>query len=210
MPTQPLLPRRWQPLAAVVWILSAVALAVLSVHAAGSAASDTAVSPVSGEIAVQLHDALHLLSLAAQLGSPPVVVGGSVVLSLLCALARRWRAAAFALVAAPAAGGLTEYVLKPLIHRHLIDNTLLFPSGHTTGAFALALAVTVVLLPHEGTELVPTLLRFLVIAAALTAAALVAVAVVALGWHYVTDALGGIVTAVLVVIGLAAAIDAVT
>jgi len=32
--------------------------------------------------------------------------------------------------------------------------------------------------------------------------------VVALGWHYVTDAVGGVVTAVVVVLGLAGFLDA--
>lgn len=150
----------------------------------------------------------HLLSMAARLGSPTVVVGGAVVLALLCLVARRPKAAVFAFVAAPAAGFVTEYVLKPAVHREQHVNALLFPSGHTTGAFALALTVVVLLLPHEGTRLLPALARMVVGIAALAVAGLVAVAVVALGWHYVTDAVGGVVTAVVVVLGLAAFVDA--
>jgi len=149
----------------------------------------------------------HLLSMAARLGSPTVVVGGAVVLALLCLVARRPKAAVFAFVAAPAAGFVTEYVLKPAVHREQHVNALLFPSGHTTGAFALALTVVVLLLPHEGTRLLPALARMVVGIAALAVAGLVAVAVVALGWHYVTDAVGGVVTAVVVVLGLAATLD---
>ena len=145
--------------------------------------------------------------MAARLGSPTVVVGGAVVLALLCLVARRPKAAVFAFVAAPAAGFVTEYVLKPAVHREQHVNALLFPSGHTTGAFALALTVVVLLLPHEGTRLLPALARMVVGIAALAVAGLVAVAVVALGWHYVTDAVGGVVTAVVVVLGLAATLD---
>jgi len=67
----------------------------------------------------------------------------------------------------------------------------------------------VVLLPHEGTRLLPALARIVVGIAALAVAGLVAVAVVALGWHYVTDAIGGVVTAIVVVLGLAAFFDVV-
>ena len=50
----------------------------------------------------------------------------------------------------------------------------------------------------------PAIARLVVGVAALAVAAVVAVAVVALGWHYVTDAIGGVVTAIVVVLGVAA------
>src|SRR5438270_456568 len=85
-------------------------------------------------------------------GRPPAAaIGGSVLLAVLCVIVWRPRAALFALVAAPAAAAVTELVLKPLVHREQHVDALLFPSGHTTGAFALALSVVVLLLPREGT-----------------------------------------------------------
>jgi len=202
-----LIPRPWRPLALLSWLAAAVVLAALSWHFAHGPATNRPDAALALRVKTRLAAHPHLLSLAARLGSPAVVVGGSVALALMCLVARRPKAALFALIAAPAAGAVTEFVLKPAVHREQHVNALLFPSGHTTGAFALALTVVVLLLPHEGTRLLPAIARLVVAVAALAAAAVVAVAVVALGWHYVTDAIGGVVTAVVVVLGLAAFFD---
>ena len=206
MSRRPLIPAAWRPFAFAVWLLAAIGLAALSIHVANPAAGHLD-RPLSGSIQARLAAHDRLLSLAAQLGSPGAVVGGAVLLAVLCLLIRRPYAAVFALVAAPAAGAVTEKVLKPVVHREGVAS-LLFPSGHTTGAFALALTIAVLLLPHENTRLLPAAGRILAALLALAAAGVVAIAVVALGWHYVTDALGGVVTAVVVVLGFAGAIDA--
>ncbi|HMC68201.1 MAG TPA: phosphatase PAP2 family protein [Mycobacteriales bacterium] len=203
----PLIPRSWRPLALLSWLAAAAVLAGLSWHFAHGSATNRPDAVVGSRLQARLAAHPHLLSMAARLGSPTVVVGGAAVLALLCVVARRPKAAMFALVAAPAAGFVTEYVLKPTVHREQHVNALLFPSGHTTGAFALALTVVVLLLPHEGTRMLSAIARLLVAVAALAVAAVVAVAVVALGWHYVTDAIGGVVTAVVVVLGAAAFLD---
>jgi len=205
---QPLLPRPWRPLALLSWLAAAAVLAALSWHFAHGAAVNGPDTIVASGVKARLAAHPHLLSLAARLGSPAAVVGGSVLLALLCLLGRRPRAALFALLAAPAAGAVTEFVLKPAVHREQHVNALLFPSGHTTGAFALAMTVVVLLLPREDTRLLPAIARLVVAVAALAVAAVVAVAVVALGWHYVTDAVGGVVTAIVVVLGLAGVLDA--
>jgi len=206
--TGALIPRPWRPLALLAWLAAVCVLAALAWHFAHAPATNRPDTIVSAQVKARLAAHPHLLSMASRLGSPAAVVIGSVVLSLLCLVARRPRAALFALVAAPAAGAVTELVLKPAVHREQNVNALLFPSGHTTGAFALALTVFVLLLPHEQTRLVPALGRLVVGVAALAVASVVAVAVVALGWHYVTDAVGGVVTALVVVVGIAAVIDA--
>jgi len=203
---RPLLPAGWRPFALVVWVIAAIGLAVLSVHVANPASGHLD-RPLSGSIQARLAAHDRLLSLSAKLGSPEAVAGGAVPLALLCVLARRPAGAVFSLVAAPAAGAITELVLKPVVHREGVAS-LLFPSGHTTGAFALAMTVAVLLLPPEETALLPAAGRILTALLALAAAAVVAIAVVALGWHYVTDALGGIVTAIVVVLGIAGLIDA--
>jgi membrane-associated phospholipid phosphatase len=69
--------------------------------------------------------------------------------------------------------------------------------------------VVVLVLPRENTRLLSALARLVVGAAALAAASVVAIAVVALGWHYVTDTIGGVMTAVVVVVAVAAVLDAV-
>ena len=193
----------------VTWLAAAAVLAALSWHFAHAAALNTPDTIVASGLKARLAAHPHLLSLAARLGSPAAVVGASVVLALLCLVGRRPRAALFALLAAPAASAVTELVLKPAVHREQHVNSLLFPSGHTTGAFAVAMTVVVLVLPRDGTRLLPAIARLVVAVAALAVAAVVAVAVVALGWHYVTDAIGGVVTAVVVVLGLAAILDAV-
>lgn len=203
-----LIPRPWRPVALLAWIAALLVLGVLGWHFAHAPATNVADTVVSAHVKARLAAHPHLVSTASRLGSPAVVIVGSVMLSLLCLLVRRPRAAVFALVAAPAAGALAELVLKPLVHRAQHVNALLFPSGHATGAFALALTVVVLLLPHEHTRLLAALGRLIVGVAALGVASVVAVAVVALGWHYVTDAVGGLVTAVVVVVGLAAVVDA--
>ena len=182
---------------------------MLGLHFAHGPTTDRPDAIVGARLTSRLAVHPHLLSLASRLGSPPAVIVGSVLLAVLWLVSGRGRAAVFALVAAPAAGALTELVLKPVVHRQLHPQALLFPSGHTTGAFALALTVVVLLLPREQTRLLPAVAGIVIGIAALAVATIVAVAVVALGWHYVTDAVGGAVTAVVVVVGLAAVIDAV-
>lgn len=194
---------------ALAWLASLAVLAGLSWHFAHGPATDAADAAVGARVQNRLQAHPHLLSLAARLGSPAFVIGGAVVLALLCLLARRPRAALFALVAAPAAGAVTELVLKPAVGRQRVADALMFPSGHTTGAFALALTVVVLVLPRENTRLLSALARLVVGAAALAAASVVAIAVVALGWHYVTDTIGGVTTAVVVVVAVAAVLDAV-
>ena len=203
-----LIPRAWRPVAVLTWVAAAVVLAVLGWHFAHNGPTDAADALVGAHVKLRLASHPHLLSLAARLGSPAVVIGGSVTLALLWLVGGRRRAALFALIAAPAAGAITELVLKPIVHRQLHPQALMFPSGHATGAFALALTVVILLLPREQTRLLPALAGMVVGVAALAVASVVAVAVVALGWHYVTDVIGGVVTAVVVVVGLAAVIDA--
>ncbi len=142
------------------------------------------------------------------LGSPAVVVLGSVALAGVAA-GRRWRrAVAVALLAAPPAGAATEFLLKPLIGvRKDPGAPYGFPSGHTTGAVALALVIVVLLLPRPGMHLGPAAVRVALGVLALVLAAGTAVAVVALGFHRTTDAVGGVATSVLVVLALAAVAD---
>lgn len=205
--TGALIPRPWRALAALAWLVAVLVLAGLSWHFMHAPATNGPDTVVSAQVKARLAAHPHLLSMASRLGSPAAVVIGSAVLSALCLVARRPRAALFALVAAPAAGAVTELILKPVVHREQQVNALLFPSGHTTGAFAVALTVVVLLLPHEQTRLLPAIGRLVLAVAALAVASVVAIAVVALGWHYVTDAVGGVVTALAVVVGIAALID---
>ena len=117
-------------------------------------------------------------------------------------------AAAFAIVAPIGASALTELVLKPLIDRHK-QTGLAFPSGHTTGAFSLALTAAVLLLPHRA-DLRARLgfVRLVVGASVLALATGTAIALVALRAHYATDTLGGAAVALAVVPTVALGLDA--
>jgi undecaprenyl-diphosphatase len=118
----------------------------------------------------------------------PVVVMIS-VLVLACLVTRRGRGAVLAAVAVPAAAGLAELVLKPLVGRTLLG-ALSFPSGTETRVFAVA-AVFAVLMADPVRPRIPAAVRLAAAVAVLLAAVAVGVAMVALNQHYFTDTLGG-------------------
>jgi membrane-associated phospholipid phosphatase len=129
----------------------------------------------------------------AHLGDPPALL---LMLTLACGigLARREPRDALAALAIVAGANLTTQLFKALLAHprfqaalgaeQLASNT--FPSGHATAAASIAIAFLFVA-PRDWRPLV-----------ALCGAALVAVvgcSVMALGWHYPSDVLGGIVVA---------------
>ena len=215
-PTRPLegrrlLPVAWWSAAALSWVASALVLAGLAwrLHRTGS----------GGRVDLALDHhltqglAAHRLVLGrlVALGSPSFVIGASVVLSLGAAALRWGRGAVLGLVGAPLAGAATDLALKPFVTSHAPvgpnGKPLAFPSGHTTGAFAVALVLTVLLLPGRATTPVPALLRLALGVVALGLAAGTAAAMVALNYHRTTDVVGGFATATLVVLAVAAAVD---
>jgi membrane-associated phospholipid phosphatase len=119
------------------------------------------------------------------LGSPAVLVGGSVVAALIVVWRDRLRAVA-CLLGPLVAAVLVELVLKPLVGRHF-EGVLTYPSGTVTDVTAVATAWVVA---------VPRRARPVVIVAGAVAVALTAIAVTGLRWHYPTDVLGGIVLGV--------------
>jgi len=179
-----LLPAAWVALAAVAWAASFVVLLGLGYHLHRTGGGGPVDRALDARITGRLAEHRGLLS-------------------------GRWRrAAALALLAAPVAGAATEFLLKPLIGVRMDPRAPYgFPSGHTTGAVALALVIVVLLLPRPGMHLGPAAVRVALGVLALVLASGTAVAVVALGFHRTTDTIGGVATAVLVVLGLAAAAD---
>jgi len=130
----------------------------------------------------------HLLAVLVWPGAPVPVTAIAVTLALVCALRRRYRAAAFVVVSVALAAVITEHLLKPLIGR-TFWSTLAFPSGHVTGAFAVATVVTVLLAAAPGR--VSRVLRLALAVTAFLIAAAVAVGVVGAGMHYFTDTIAG-------------------
>ena len=154
---------------------------------------------------------------------PAVVV--SVVIAVACLLTGRIRGALLAIAAVPAAVGLCEVLIKPLVHRTYIGQVV-YPSGHTATVFALAATITVLLLasprpamtrpamtrpamvrPAMVRPAMVRTLRVLILAVAYLAAAAVVVGVIAVRFHYFTDTVAGATVGIGTVCGLALVLD---
>jgi undecaprenyl-diphosphatase len=204
--SRPLLPGSLRG-AGVALLAACVALiGVLAALLAGGGSAghlDTALDP---RIQAWLGRFPTLLNELPRLGGLPEVTLMTLALALAFAAVRRWRGAALALVAVPAAVGLTEYVLKPYVGAPL---HYAFPSGHATSSFALA-AVGAVLLGSPPFHRLPGTLRFLLVLVALLLAAAGAAAMVADGAHTFTDAAAGAAVGIGVVLACALVLDLVT
>ena len=146
---------------------------------------------------------LKLLAVLARLGDLPAIIGMTAVLVLVCLLRRRYRGAALVAISIPAAAVITERLLKPLVGRTALG-FLSFPSGHATGTFALATAITVLL---AGAPRVPRAVRLAAAVIAYAVASVVAAAMIALGFHYFTDAVAGAAVGTGTVLATALVID---
>jgi membrane-associated phospholipid phosphatase len=125
------------------------------------------------------------------LGEPVQVTLATVVLAVAFVAWRRVSLAVLAAISVPAAAILTEAVLKPVVGRTL-GTSLSYPSGHTCSAFALATVIIVALVgAGRTTTWPPRVLRLAVMTGCLGLAAAVGVAMVSLGYHYLTDVVGG-------------------
>jgi membrane-associated phospholipid phosphatase len=124
-----------------------------------------------------------------KLGDPLVLVLGTLLASVLAF--RRDRVAALAcLVGPPLAAILVELAFKPLVGRHF-EGVLSYPSGNVTNVAAVAAALALAS---------PGRWRPVAVVLGATATVAMAVAVTGLRWHYPTDALGGAVFGVGVVL----------
>ena len=201
--TDRLLPE-WLRAYALAVVIACVSLTlVLGVHYANTTAPGRIDRNLDLRIRARLADHHVLLERLVRLGDPAPIVAWSILLALLCLLFQRYRGAVLCFIAPVIAGTTTSYVLKPIIDRQL-SGGLAFPSGHTTGAFAVAICAAVLLLEfnelHVG-------LRVIIGFVGVSLAAGVAAAVVGLGYHYTTDTVGGFCVALGVVLGLAVLID---
>jgi len=134
---------------------------------------------------------------------PAGVLSAAIVVG--CLLAGRLNGAVLAAIAVPVADGLSDGLLKPLVHRTYLG-VLTYPSGHTTAIFALATTVTMMFIvpprPGKAGEL-----YVLVTAAVYAAACVVAIALIGLRFHYFTDTVAGAALGVGTVCGLALLLD---
>jgi membrane-associated phospholipid phosphatase len=122
-----------------------------------------------------------------------------------CMLAGRLNGAVLAAAALPAAEGLNEGLIKPLVHRTYLG-VLTYPSGHTAAVSALAATVTVLLLasPQRGQA---AAWRVLIPTVGYVLACVVAIALIGLQWHYFTDTVAGAAVGIGTVCGLALLLD---
>jgi membrane-associated phospholipid phosphatase len=195
--------RRPAAIIAVCCFLLVVVLGVLSARQSQGWAIDRAVdSWIMG-----LNIPSGRLELLSRLGSESVMTVMTAALALGCLVVRRLGAAVITVVGVLLASGLTEFVLKPLVHRTItVDHFLTYPSGHTTGLFALSTALAVVLLSPR-TARPGAAIRIGVVAVAVVVSCLVGMAMIGLDFHYFTDTIGGAAVGTGTVLGAAFLLD---
>lgn len=203
--TDRLLPPRLRPYALAAVTACALVTIVLGVHYSGTTEPGRIDSNLDIRIRARLADHHYLLQHLVRLGDPEVVAAWSLLLAVLCGLLWRWRGVLLCGLGPALAGGMTDYVLKPLIGRHSEGSVAYaFPSGHTTGAFAVAVCAVVLLLDRNELSVD---VRILLGVIGIGLATGTAVSLVGLGYHYTTDTIGGFCVAVGVVLALALVID---
>ena len=181
----------------------AILIAVLGVIFAHQVKADRLDHAVDSPIITWLAGHPGLAARLAAPGSLLPAVALSAVIVVACLLTRRLNGAVLAVAAVPAAVGLNDGLLKPLVHRTYLG-VLTYPSGHTTTMFALAATVTVLLIPPQAAR--ARALRLL-IPAAYVLGGVVAVGVIGLRWHYFTDTVAGAALGIGTVCGLALLLD---
>ena len=183
----------------------AILVGLLGVLFAGQTRADGFDGAVDASFIAFFAGHRDLLPWLAKPGTPMPAIVISAVIAAGCLIAGRLNGAVLALTAVPAADGLTDGLLKPVFHRTYLGG-IVFPSGHTTAAVALAATLAVLLLvpPQRSSTRVA---RVLLVAIFCVTAALVATAVIALRWHYLTDTVAGAAVGVGAVCALALILD---
>lgn len=205
-PPTRLLPRRALPAIAVADVLAALIFAVLARrvhHQQQAGALDRA---IDGRLTHHLFAYRIALRALVEVGAPLTVALSGIALALWCLATRRRRGALLSVLGPGLAALATGSVLKPVIGRTLYGS-LAFPSGHTTGAVALAGVVGVLMLGPSHPRNLSVHARRLVALAALAVSGGTAIGLVALRWHYATDTVGGVCVVLVVVTLVAVVID---
>jgi membrane-associated phospholipid phosphatase len=201
----PLLPAAVRPVAAALLASCVAVTAILGAWLAHQTRGEWLDDAVDSRFMASLGSHWTVLDHLERLGGPIPVTSMTAALLLACVLTRRWRGAALLTIAVPAAAALTEFALKPLIGRTLAGD-LSFPSGHTTGVFAVAASVAVLLIDPPRWR-IPAALRAFLALSALAVATAVAIALVSLHIHYFTDTVGGAAVGAGVVLATAFILD---
>jgi membrane-associated phospholipid phosphatase len=200
----PLLPADARTPAAILATGCLVLVAALGIISAHQSHGDVIDRSVDSWV-IGLGIPSHILSLVSRIGDVTVITVLTTALAVACLAARRVGGAVLAAGGVALASALTEFVLKPLVHR-TIAGDLTYPSGHTTGVFALAAAMAVVLLAPRSGRPRPAA-RVAAVAAAVVIASAVGLAMIGLHYHYFTDTIAGAAVGTGVVLGLAFLLD---
>jgi membrane-associated phospholipid phosphatase len=199
----PLLPAAWRRPAVVLLAICLAVAAFLGVRYAGHTQPGRLDSAVDARLQAWLPGS-RLVPLT-RLGTTAPVTLMTAALVLACLVTRRWLGAVLAVVSVPAAGALTEFILKPLVDRTM-HGWLSFPSGHATSMFALAMTCIVLLVDPPRRRL-SAAVRILLALCAVALAIAVAATMVALGLHYFTDAIGGTAVGIATVLAITLLLD---
>jgi membrane-associated phospholipid phosphatase len=172
------------------WLVLLACCTLLTVAGGAACAVGTYGDPIDGPIDAWLTSHLggysDVLQPATDLGQGMPVAAMTAVLVLACLVGRRVNGAVLAAVSVPAAGLLTELVLKPAVP----EAYSAYPSGRTTGVFAVITVLAVLLANPPGASL-PPLARRAILAIAVLVGCVVAVATAAMNYHHFTDTIGG-------------------
>jgi len=199
----PLLPASIRPLAAALAGFCVVLTVVFGTWFAGQTGPGWLDSSVDGRVQGLLGSHPKMFYVVS-LGAPVSVTIISAALLVACLAMRRGRGAVLVAVAVPAAAALTE-LLKPVVDRAPYGISI-FPSGHSTGIFAVVVAFAVLLIDPPRPR-IRVVVRVLLALIALLTAVTVAVALVAVRWHYATDTVAGAAVGTAVVLATALALD---
>ncbi|WP_331530230.1 phosphatase PAP2 family protein [Pseudonocardia sp.] len=200
-----MLPPRWRLAATSVVVVGALGVAALGWWYADGRAAGPLDSVIDDRLISRGEGYEHLLWPLADLGSPPALVLGMVILVVAAVRTHRRPAIVLAALGPPLASLVTELALKPLVGRTHFGG-LSLPSGHATSITA---QVTVYLLAFAAVGLPRRALlrRALIVAAPLVVLG-VSGAMVSLERHYATDTVAGAMVGASVVCALALALDA--
>jgi PAP2 superfamily len=213
-----LIGQAWRLRAGVACVVAAAAFAALSAVVAGgrsTAFDNWTFRELYHHIGYTPATDLLIFSL------PALSIASCAAVAGLAALARRWDLAALAVLGPTVTVALTKWVLKPLLGRDLYvsdffsPGTLpglkgelpsahgVFPSGHEAAVASTAWVLVIVLFQLPFTRR----WRAVLVGVVAVWTALAAIGLARNLWHYLTDTIGSMLLATVVVLGLALLID---
>jgi hypothetical protein len=204
MADRPLLARRRHLVA--IASLAFAAMVVLGVRFSGMRRPGHFDNAIDSRIQAHLAGHPLLLQRLVNLANPGSAVAICALLCVLFLVTGRSRLAALTVAGPALSGVLVDVVLKPVFDRRFAG-ALSYPSGHTAAAASIALVVVVAMVGPSRPAW-PSVVRYAIATVAAVAAAVVAAALIAMGYHYATDTIGGLLAAVSFVLGAALSIDA--